>query len=157
MTDFLDLARKTLGELADADSVQALALQFTLVDRKARMEAAPRMRMELASLVTSAPFMRATHFTTRVIGASNDIVLRRFPIPLEVFYGGSWVDVRIVVLDRDTGSEEPVQFRFTPTRVIASPAEMIRDAIVWALTHEVEECLLVNGVRVFDPHRREGP
>lgn len=36
MTDFVDLARKTLGELADVDSVQALSLQFTLIDIKAR-------------------------------------------------------------------------------------------------------------------------
>lgn len=106
--------------------------------------------------VVQAPFFRSAHFTTHVEGA-RFIEIRNYPVPLEVFYGGSWVDVRLLIRDRDTGAEEPIQFRFNPPRSFESPAHMVRDAIAWVLTHELEECLHVDGVRVFDPHRGSGP
>jgi hypothetical protein len=92
----------------------------------------------------------------------SSVSLPRFPFPikLEVADRGSAFELRIIayVPDRDTGRQTTV-FRievldrehcemWSPESVIA----MIRAFLMDILAHELDEHLLINGVRRVDPH-----
>lgn len=63
----------------------------------------------------------------------------------------------IYVPDNDDAEDDRVK-PLEATRDIerhTHPAEQVRDLIHWFLTHEADEQLLINGVRVWDPHLDE--
>lgn len=91
----------------------------------------------------------------------SGIELRNFLAPVEIMiYRSSvepgWLIVKVHVrtADRDTGecdafgSEWLLKLPTTRERIV----EVVREALIGQLTHEVDECLFVDGVRVRDPH-----
>lgn len=66
------------------------------------------------------------------------------------------------VLDRDSGQEVLLQISTTLSHLGASLVphtpmlELVREALRAAILHELDECLLVDGKRKWDPHK-EGP
>lgn len=60
---------------------------------------------------------------------------------------------RTRVMDRDTG--EPLEVIFNedfPSEEFGDPVRWIKRALMRALDHEIDECLVRDGVRVHDPH-----
>lgn len=63
------------------------------------------------------------------------------------------VNVWMIVPDRDTGRPTVVEHYYRhPT---LDPATALRAALLQFVTHEVDESILVDGVRPFDPHTFE--
>jgi hypothetical protein len=72
-------------------------------------------------------------------------------------YPGYWrVKSMIDSPDRDTGVVDPFEvpclFKHDGEPSRETLAVWVRDAVLDQLTHELDEGLLVDGVRVFDPH-----
>ena len=69
-----------------------------------------------------------------------------------------YVSVRAVLMVRDVRTGEPCSIvnREMVHRVVLKdgkvPAYIVRDLILRALKHEIDECLYVDGERVAEPH-----
>jgi hypothetical protein len=78
-----------------------------------------------------------------------------FRITGVVDFGGRIV-FHFVTAKRETG--EPIHLDFV---VHVSPSDarprpqIIRDALITTLMHEIDEALELNGVRIFDPHKED--
>ena len=68
------------------------------------------------------------------------------------------VSVRLKVRDRDTGRPMPLAyvqcFHIEELKRVADEyiVRRIRNMVIEAMIHEVDECLLFKGKRIFDPH-----
>lgn len=93
----------------------------------------------------------------------TQVELRNFPFPVYLFVQGphvAWMPGRVCarfhVPDRDTGNPSSVTHVLTLSPVDADDNEGARDvlfdALLHALRHELREAFHVEGVRVFDPH-----
>lgn len=88
------------------------------------------------------------------------VELNHFPIPLNIFveeYDYIYnVRVNMYVRDREDPKKE-ILLTFTHNyfRDDFSRPEAIRHMLHYAMTHEIDECLLVDGKRIFDPHVNE--
>jgi hypothetical protein len=87
------------------------------------------------------------------------IELKGFPIPLEYFVEEFEYCYRIQIAfptaDRDNGKPIKLFLYYSYGRPQYSKVEAIRTALVEAMTHEIDECLYLNGNRLFDPHDPE--
>lgn len=80
------------------------------------------------------------------------------PLGLSWTADGTLVTVRALVRERETGEPIPL---FTPTHLalpamadLAAAAEL-RDTMAATLLHELNEQFLLDGERVFDPHKKK--
>lgn len=91
--------------------------------------------------------------------STTSVELRNFPIPLEYWVEEYDYSYRITVVmpcnDRDNGDPIKLFLYFSYGKDYYTEAEAIRTALVETMTHEIDECLHVNGDRVFDPHDPE--
>jgi hypothetical protein len=70
-------------------------------------------------------------------------------------HGRVTVTVRALVLDRETGGALPLVFsRMFAIAEGKTQAQMVRELMLEAVAHEIDECIYVDGQRVFDPHKR---
>jgi hypothetical protein len=86
----------------------------------------------------------------------DTIELKGFPVPLEYFVEEFEYCYRIQVAfpttDRDNGNPIKLYLYYSYGKDYYSRVEAIRTALIESLTHEVDECLYLNGDRIFDPH-----
>jgi hypothetical protein len=84
------------------------------------------------------------------------IELKNFPIPLEYFVEEFDYCYRIQVAfptaDRENQKPIKLYLYYSYDKEQYSYLEAVRTALIESLTHEVDECLLVNEERIFDPH-----
>lgn len=103
------------------------------------------------------------------------IDLSRFPIPVDLqveeYTRVAVLKVVLQVKDRETGvplrvlTEVPfetdaeynlrVLHGFSPASLALYTLDRIRNTIIRALTHELDECFLFDGKRLYDPHRKD--
>jgi len=61
------------------------------------------------------------------------------------------VQIHTEIISRDTG--KPMALYFSNDFPVGRPdAACIRELLIEAVRHEIEECIFVDGVRVWDPH-----
>ena len=65
---------------------------------------------------------------------------------------GRIIRLDVMIRDRNDPFGAPLPLTFAHPHTFATDHEAARDLLLRALRHEVDECLLVNGVRVNDPH-----
>lgn len=53
---------------------------------------------------------------------------------------------------RDTSKPIELFLYYSYSKDRYSELEAVRTALIESMTHEIDECLLLNGERVFDPH-----
>lgn len=73
---------------------------------------------------------------------------------LEAKLVGPNAEILTNVLDRETGA--PLRITFIDPLRGETPRERlnaIREMLIAIATHEIDECLMVRGERVFDPHK----
>lgn len=96
--------------------------------------------------------------------ALSRVDLRHFAIPVTWTFlasaDGRQLELRFAwaLRDRDTGTPRTVYSLRTYTLDEAAkwdPVEALRHEIGVFLRHEIDECLRVDGVLAFDPHRHE--
>lgn len=84
------------------------------------------------------------------------IELKNFPIPLRYWVEEYDYSYRIVIAmpcrDRIMGNSIELFLYYSYGKDYYTEAEAVRTALVETMTHEIDECLYVNGDRVFDPH-----
>lgn len=85
------------------------------------------------------------------------IELKNFPMDVKYFVEEFdyiyQINVSIPMTCRDSGNPGRIFHTRTYFKEDISLPEAIRETIKWILAHEVDECLLVNGERIFDPHK----
>lgn len=85
-----------------------------------------------------------------------EVELRNFPVPIEYWVEEypycNKVTIAVKTKDRDTGGEMKLYLYFSYDRERYPKVEAIRTALIEAMTHEIDECLYVDGDRIFDPH-----
>lgn len=85
-----------------------------------------------------------------------EIKLKDFPIPLEYWVEEYDYSYRITVAmpckDRDEGDPIKLFLYFTYDKDYYTEVEAVREALAETMLHEIDECLYVDGDRVFDPH-----
>jgi hypothetical protein len=95
----------------------------------------------------------------RITAVLRRISVRHFPLPVELGVHWPWhphlVCALVTVSDRESG--EPLKLCFhRPLKKWATDkdvADEVRRHLKWVATHEVDECLYLDGVRIFDPHK----
>lgn len=89
----------------------------------------------------------------------EEIILKDFPIPFDVDveeYDYIYqVQVGFNTKCRDDGKLIKLFYRQNFFKEDYTRAQAIRITLINALIHEVDECLLVNNKRIFDPHKEE--
>jgi hypothetical protein len=84
------------------------------------------------------------------------IELKGFPISLEYFIEEFDYCYRVQVAFptqcRDDGHPIKLYLYYSYGKDQYSKVEAVRTALIESLTHEIDECFLVDGERVFDPH-----
>lgn len=89
----------------------------------------------------------------------DTVELKSFPIPLEYFieeYDYCYrIQVAFPCTDREDGKPIKLFLYYSYDKEQYSRLEAIRTALIESLTHEIDECLFVNGQRIFDPHDPE--
>jgi hypothetical protein len=85
-----------------------------------------------------------------------DVVFRGFPLDIEYFVEDYEYCYRVTVAFptkcRDTGNPIKLYLYYSYGRPQYTKLEAIRTALIESMTHEIDECLYVDGDRVFDPH-----
>lgn len=93
------------------------------------------------------------HSTTATM---PNVKLKDFPIPLEYWveeYDYSYrITVAMPCTDRDKGDPIKLFLYFTYDKDYYTEVEAVREALAETMLHEIDECLYVDGDRVFDPH-----
>lgn len=91
--------------------------------------------------------------------ADPAIELRNFPLGIKYFveeYDYCYrIQVSFLCADRDDGKPVELFLYYSYGKDQYSKVEAIRTALIESLTHEIDECLFVEGERVFDPHDPE--
>ncbi len=116
------------------------------------------------SLCDTVREMRAVEYESDPVrDVIRNIDMAAFVVPVRLEYLAYEIRIEIQVRDRATGEKIPLQQRVNfqpfyfqgmePNKVEYHVLERIRYALKQLLTHEVDECLLYRGQRVFDPHR----
>jgi hypothetical protein len=86
----------------------------------------------------------------------SDIELKGFPLNIEYFVEEYEYCYRITVAfptqDRDEDKPIKLYLYYSYGRPQYTKLEAIRTALIESMTHEIDECLYVEGERVFDPH-----
>ena len=84
------------------------------------------------------------------------IELRNFPLDIEYFIEEYDYVYRITVAfpctDRDNGKPIKLFLYYSYLKELYSKPEAIRLALNESLAHEIDECLYMDGKRIFDPH-----
>lgn len=86
----------------------------------------------------------------------DQIEFKGFPVDLKFFVEEFdyvyQIQVWFTTRDRDHGNPMELFLYFSYLKENYTKAQAVRTALIEAMTHEVDECLYVNGDRVFDPH-----
>ena len=86
----------------------------------------------------------------------STVELKGFPIPIR-FFVEEFETVYRVTVDfktqcRDGNGLIQLFLYYSYSKDQYSEAEAIRMALVESMTHEIDECLYLDGDRIFDPH-----
>lgn len=79
------------------------------------------------------------------------------PMDLRWEAEGCLVQVKATVPDRDTGLPMPLytmSHLVTPNMSDIAAAQELRDIMATTLVHELDEQFLLDGERIFDPHKK---